>query len=311
MPQNEPQASPQTRETIAFLTLAATELASIRDLKALSVTLHRIIREVVAVEFSGIFFLDTDTGAFRLFDSLGFAPEELQEVERTAMQRHPGHVLRTGQMLHVPDVEADTQRQTQDTRRKVRVRSRLFIPFLSEGRCVGTIGLASAQPNSFTELHIAVLQFAGQLAGVVYKNVADSSELRRQMEHIAHQEQELRRLSSPVIEVWERVLALPLIGRMSQQRFELVAENLLQATVAKRAKKVILDLTGIETLEDADTKLLLRLCSAVELLGCRCLLSGISPIVAQSLALSGQSLVKLQTHATLRQALAAAMVGTK
>ena len=136
MAQEEPHASPQTRETIAFLTVAATELAGVRDLSTLAVTLHRIIRQVIPVEFSAIFFLDIDSDDFRIFDSTGFDEEELREVERTALQRHPGHVLRTGKLLHVPDVDADTLRQTQDTRRKTRVRSRLWLPIHSAGRCV-------------------------------------------------------------------------------------------------------------------------------------------------------------------------------
>ena len=154
-------------------------------------------------------------------------------------------------------------------------------------------------------LHVAVLEFACQVAGVVYKNVKDSLELRLQLAQIRRQELDLRRLSSPVIEVWERVLVLPLIGTLTAQRFELIAENLLTATAAKRARAVLVDLTGVESLEEADTRHLLRLCRAIELLGSRCVLCGISPLIARNLALTGDALLTLRTYSTLRAALSA------
>jgi rsbT co-antagonist protein RsbR len=304
VPHTTPSPSAQTRETIEFLSLAAAQLAGVRDLPTLATTLHGIMRQVIAVEFSGIYFLDPGSGNLRLYEAHGFGEAERQEAERTAMERHPGRVLRSGQRIHVPDVLADPQQQTKDSPRNFIVRARLFLPVTSEGRCIGTIGLASAQRNHFSELHVSVLDFCCQVAGVVYKNVNDNSELSRQLDRIRQQEFELRRLSSPVIEVWDRVLALPLIGSMNSRRFELIAENLLTSIVSKRARLVILDLTGLENLEDESTRQLMRLYRAIELLGSKCLLSGISPAIARGLAVSSDSLSHLRTFSTLSQALA-------
>lgn len=299
-----PAASPQTRESIAFLTSAAAQLAAVRDLESLADTLHRIIMQLVEVEYSGIYFLDPESATLRLFSAQGFDEEERKAAEKTAMERHPGAVMRTGRRIHVPDLAEDAEHLTTDSLRKGKVRSRLFLPIISEGRPVGTFGMASSQANRFDDLHVAVLEFAGQLAGVVYKNICDSSELHRQLNRVRQQELDLRRLSSPVIEVWNRVLVLPLIGDLSQQRFEIITENLLNAVVKKRAQSVIVDLTGVELLDESATLRVVRLCGALALLGSRCLLSGISTGIALSLSRASADLSQLSTFGTLQQALA-------
>ena len=298
-------------ERIEFLSLAAAQLAAVRDLGQLAETLQQIICQAITIEHSAIYFIDPQTSTLRLYDTVGFDEEDRREAERTALARHPGLVLRSGQRLHVPDVLTDTQHQTVDSVRKFSVRSRLFLPVKSEGENVGTIGLSSPQPNHFSELHVAVLEFACHVAGVMYKNVRDSQEVLRQLEQIRSQERELRRLASPVIEVWDGVLVLPLIGTMSTQRFELVAQSALSATVLKRAQTVIVDLTGVEAVDAVATVQLVRLSRAIELLGCRCVLSGISPAVSRSLVEAGELPTQFSTYATLRQALAAAIAPSR
>lgn len=302
--------SRQLQEITEFLSSAAAELASVRDLPALAEVLHGIIVRLINVEYSGIYFIEPHSGVLRLYAAPGFSPEERLEAERTAMDRHPGRVMRSGQMLHIPDVQQDSAQQSRDSLRSFVVRSRLFLPVVSEGRGVGTIGLGSSIVDCYTAYHIATLQFACQLAGVIYKNVNDSAELRSQLELVRRQEQELRRLSSPVIEVWDGVLVLPLIGTLNSQRFGLVTEKLLAETVAKRATAVILDLTGIDATDESGTLQLVRLCRAIELIGSRCLLSGISPATARWLTKVDGDLSRLRTFGSLRQALGFALRAT-
>lgn len=307
MPPSEPIQQTQTRETIEFLSMAATELATAKDVPTLAQALNRIILSSVSVKYVGLYFIEPSTGLLTLPVATGFSEEESREALRTAMQRHPGHVLRSCEVLHVPDVEADPGQSTRDSRRSFVVRSRLWMPVMCEGRGVGAIGMASGERAYFTELHQSVLGFACHIAGVIYKNIEDNQQLVRQLALVRRQEEELRQLSSPVIEVWKRVLALPLIGYLDAGRFSLICENLLAMIVRRRAQAVILDLTGVDLVDGAATELLGRMCRAIELLGSRALLSGISTETAAILGMLGAQLGAARTFSTLQQALAFAM----
>lgn len=304
---SDSSAHEQTRQTIELLSFAATRFASAKDVESLAAALCEVIRRLLTAPIIGMFFIDPQTDALTLPIAIGLTDEERREALRTALDRHPGWVIRNGQMLHIPDVEADPERRSRDNHRSFVVRSRLWMPVMNDGKGVGALGLASPERFAFSDLHISVLGFACQIAGVMYKNIVDNLALVRQLERVRQQEQELRLLSSPVIEIWPRVLALPLIGYIDAQRSVLIAENLLGAVVARRARAVILDLTGVHGLDGAATDRLVRLCSAIALLGSRCLLSGVSPEMARDLVQLDIQLGALQTFATLQQALTAAM----
>lgn len=303
---SDSSAQDQTRQTIEFLSFAATRFATAKDVNTLAVGLCEVILRLVSVPTVGMFFIDPQTDTLMLH-AVGLSAEEQQEALRTAHERHPGWVIRNGQSLHIPDVEADLERRTRDSGRSFVVRSRLWMPVLNDGKGVGALGLASSERFAFSDLHISVLGFACHIAGVMYKNIVDNLALVRQLERVRVQKQELRLLSSPVIEIWTGVLALPLIGYIDAQRSTLIAENLLLAVVERRARAVILDLTGAHGLDGAATDRLVRLCSAIELLGSKCLLSGVSAEMARGLVKLDVSLGALRTFATLQHALAAAI----
>ena len=83
--------------------------ASIHDVDTLAQTVHEILSSIVELEYAGLYLHDPQTRQFRLVMAHGFTEEERINAERTAMARHPGLVYRTAQVLHIPDVEADTE----------------------------------------------------------------------------------------------------------------------------------------------------------------------------------------------------------
>jgi len=114
----------------------------------------------------------------------------------------------------------------------------------------------------------------------------------------------LDELSTPVLEVWEHVLVLPVIGVVDTQRSVAMSERLLSEVVRTQAKVVIVDVTGLEVLDTSTADRFARIARAVELLGARCFLSGLSPAVARTLVDLGVRFGGgIQTHATLRSAL--------
>lgn len=297
----------QTQAVVAFLSVATARLAEPKDLPALARALEDVSLRLVRSEYFSVYFFDLEAGALTLPVARGFSEEERAEALRTAMDRHPGRVLRGGETLHVPDVEADGGRSSQDSRRSFRVRSRLWMPVKDDARTVGAIGFASGRPRAFSDVHVMVLGFVCQFAGVVYRNLADAQTVRRQLDVVRRQEIELRRLSSPIIEVGRQVLALPLIGMMDPSRISLAGERLLAEAAARRARAVIVDLTGVEAIDAEALEQLVRLVRSLGLLGCACALSGISAGVAVQLATGRDRLRVGATYATLEQALAAMM----
>jgi rsbT co-antagonist protein RsbR len=116
----------------------------------------------------------------------------------------------------------------------------------------------------------------------------------------------LDELSTPVLEVWRHVLVLPVIGVVDTQRSVAMSERLLTEVVRVQARVVIIDVTGLEVLDTSTADRFARVARAVELLGARCLLSGLSPAVARTLVDLGVRFGgRIETHATLRHALEA------
>lgn len=114
-------------------------------------------------------------------------------------------------------------------------------------------------------------------------------------------------LSTPILEVWDNVLALPVIGTLDQERASEIMVQLLDEIVAQQATHVILDLTGVDTVDTHTADHFLKLVRAIELLGAKALVTGIRPPVAQSIARSGLDLGHVHTLRNLQEGLQLAM----
>ena len=121
-------------------------------------------------------------------------------------------------------------------------------------------------------------------------------------EVIARQQQELLELSTPVVELWHQVLALPLIGTLDSSRTQVVMQNLLEAIVSKGASIAIIDITGVPTVDTLVAQHLLKTVSAARLMGAECIISGIRPQIAQTIVHLGVEMGTIITKATLADA---------
>jgi rsbT co-antagonist protein RsbR len=133
------------------------------------------------------------------------------------------------------------------------------------------------------------------------------AELRDKLALIQRQEAAIRALSNPIIEVWEGVLALPMIGVIDSQRASEMMDRLLGDVVRTGCRFAILDLTGVEVLDTSTADHVIKLVRAVELLGARAIITGIRPAVAQTMILLGVDLSSMTTLANLREGLRYAM----
>ena len=126
-------------------------------------------------------------------------------------------------------------------------------------------------------------------------------------ELIARQQQELLELSTPVVKLWDGILALPIIGTLDSSRTQVVMENLLQSIVATNSKYAIIDITGVPTVDTLVAQHLLKTITAARLMGAEFIISGVRPQIAQTIVHLGINLQDVITKAKLSDALALAL----
>jgi rsbT co-antagonist protein RsbR len=125
-------------------------------------------------------------------------------------------------------------------------------------------------------------------------------------EVIVRQQREIAELSTPVVKLWEGILALPMIGTLDSQRTQVVMETLLQTIVDTEASIAIIDITGVPTVDTLTAQHLLKTVAAARLMGADCIISGIRPQIAQTMVHLGVEL-NVISKATLADALAIAL----
>jgi rsbT co-antagonist protein RsbR len=182
--------------------------------------------------------------------------------------------------------------------------------------------------NGFTPSETAIAVFS--LKEAVYELVADTAELVPEFlafsgliddlglhtfetyaaareRIIADQAASMLELSTPVVRLWDGIIAVPLVGTLDSARTQLVMEKLLETLVATGAEHAVLDITGVPTVDTEVAQHLLKTVSAARLLGAECIVSGIRPQVAQTIVALGIEFGDIVTKATLADALAHAL----
>src|SRR5262249_14496975 len=127
---------------------------------------------------------------------------------------------------------------------------------------------------------------------------------------IQRQQQEMMELSTPVVLLWDEVLALPLIGTLDSNRTQVVMEALLQRIVETGARIAIIDITGVPTVDTLVAQHLMKTVSAARLMGADCIISGIRPQIAQTIVHLGVNLRDIVTKSTLADAFKVALQRT-
>jgi rsbT co-antagonist protein RsbR len=124
---------------------------------------------------------------------------------------------------------------------------------------------------------------------------------------ISRQQEEMLELSTPVVKLWDGIIALPMIGTLDSARTQIVMESLLQRIVETGAEIAIIDITGVPTVDTLVAQHLLKTVTAIRLMGADCIISGIRPQIAQTIVHLGVELQGITTKANLADALAIAL----
>jgi rsbT co-antagonist protein RsbR len=138
---------------------------------------------------------------------------------------------------------------------------------------------------------------------------ADAFQASRE-KFIARQQEELMELSTPVVKLWDGILALPIIGTLDSARTQVVMESLLQAVVQTNSRVAIIDITGVPTVDTLVAQHLLKTITAARLMGADCIISGVRPQIAQTIVHLGIDLAGVITKAKLADAFALALTRT-
>ncbi len=163
-------------EILRWLGTIAGQLARVETLPALVVVVQSVLERFAVFDYNGLYLRDPAEGTLRILSAKGFTPEELQESERTAADRHPGWVYRNRLPLRIDDTDAaPPESPSRDSPRAARVRSRLWLPVLTTEGCVGAFGLASVRPNAFCDRDVDLLQLVCNLTAVAYERILETS----------------------------------------------------------------------------------------------------------------------------------------
>jgi anti-anti-sigma factor len=130
-----------------------------------------------------------------------------------------------------------------------------------------------------------------------------NEQLGAQLETIEQQRRAIQELSTPILQLWEGVLVLPVIGFVDSSRSQQMMERLLEEIVARQARHVIIDVTGVAVMDTQTADYFTKIFNSVKLLGAQCLLTGIRPAVAQTLVHIGVQLDQVTTRRNLQQGL--------
>ncbi|HEY9249973.1 MAG TPA: STAS domain-containing protein, partial [Rariglobus sp.] len=128
---------------------------------------------------------------------------------------------------------------------------------------------------------------------------------------IRRQQQDLLELSTPVVKLWDGILALPLVGTLDSARTQVVMESLLQKIIETGSDVAIIDITGVPTVDTLVAQHLLKTITAARLMGADCIISGIRPQIAQTIVHLGVNLGEVSTKANLADAFRLALERTK
>lgn len=163
------------------------------------------------------------------------------------------------------------------------------------------LGLPATHPLG--ALCIGLNETVAALLAGQQRNDRYQREIEEKLATIEQQRTAIRELSTPVMEVWEGILCLPIVGVMDTARSAEMTDSLLKSVVVTKAQCAIIDITGIDVMDTRTADHFIRMARAVRLLGADCVLTGMSPQIAQTVVHMGIDMTGIATHRTLRDAL--------
>lgn len=172
-------------EVLRRLDSFSQSFSKVSTIEELAAKVNAVLEDLLEIESSGLYLFDFEEKRLKLLFAKGLTDEERLEADRTAMDRHPGYVFRTGRILDIPDTENDPDKLTSSSKRIFKVLSRLYVPVLNGDQPVGAFGIVSQKKNRFDEEYQILLTFICNIAGGIYANILNTVMQKKAHNHMA------------------------------------------------------------------------------------------------------------------------------
>jgi rsbT co-antagonist protein RsbR len=179
----------------------------------------------------------------------------------------------------------------------------LVLSNVALGDCSTQIDVDMHGSNPLSFVFAGINELIAALGTEQEQSAAFRNDLEEKLETVQQQREAIRSLSTPIIEVWQGVLCLPVVGVMDTARSAEMTQSLLEKIVEKEAKYAVVDITGIDVMDTRTVDHFIRMAKAVRLLGAECAITGLNPHIAQTIVHMGLDLSDIVTHRSLRDAL--------
>ncbi|MGK3996009.1 STAS domain-containing protein [Sorangium sp. So ce1024] len=217
------------------------------------------------------------------------------------------------EVCDVPRV-ADLPEEAASERRawtELGIASLVRMPAAYAGRLVGVVGIDAVRSIRAWDKGVrALLQVVGEMFAITLERMRAEESLRAVVEQqeslravIERQESAIETLSTPIIQVWNSVLVLPLVGSIDRHRATEITEKLLRTIVETKSRYAIVEVTGVEEVDSTTAQHLISMLQTIELLGAQGVVAGVQPQVAQTASSLGIDLSSVQVHRDLQEAL--------
>jgi rsbT co-antagonist protein RsbR len=209
----------------------------------------------------------------------------------------PLHVAR------VSDMPREARAERQELERQG-VKALVRVPMMYGGRLIGVVGLDSTASNKVWDKDArSLLRLLSEVFAVTLERKRAEEALRENLRIIERQESAIQTLSTPIIRVWDGVLALPLVGAVDSRRAAEITHKLLHAIVETKSRHAIIELTGVEEMDPATADHVLAMLRTIEFLGAQGIVAGVRPAVAKTMAALSFDLKRMSIQRDLQHAL--------
>ena len=168
--------------SIEKITELVKTFTNLNSYEALIDTIKINIDNVAKNDSTGLYLYDEDEKKLKLFYAKGFSAQEKEEAENSAMDRHPGHVFRTAEILWINDQDLEKNPISIDSKKNSHTRSRIYVPVVSNNKIIGAFGIQSEKPYAYTEIDLALLKLFASLAADAYDSIKKNIVINKQNE---------------------------------------------------------------------------------------------------------------------------------
>jgi signal transduction histidine kinase/putative methionine-R-sulfoxide reductase with GAF domain len=156
------------------------KITQANSLQELAEGIYLVLQSDIDFKSTGFYFINPSSKKLELLKAQGLTEEELKEAQATAMDRHPGWVIRNRKTF----LNNGNGQEVTEFQKRLHLISRLYCPVIYKDDCIGTIGVASNEPNAFNDHHVAFIEFLCQITAVAYENIIQQMELKKNKERV-------------------------------------------------------------------------------------------------------------------------------